>query len=70
MACVNCAAWDETLGSVNSCYSLILSNLASWTDKSILLVHEINTQGLLMIHLKHLSILQQKEDELDLAVSI
>ena len=66
----NLTDWDVTLEHDSSCYSLILSNLASWTDKSSILVHEINTKGLLLTHLKHLLKLQQNEDEIDLAVSI
>lgn len=66
----NLTDWDVTLENDSSCYSLILSNLASWTDKSSILVHEINMKGLLLTHLKHLLKLQQKEDEIDLAVSI
>ena len=64
-----CTDWDGT-GSVSSCFSLILSNLASWTDKSSHLAHEINAQGLLVIHIRHLLKLQLKEDELDSAVSL
>ena len=60
--------WDDT-GNINSCYSLILSCIVSWTDSSALLAHEINTRGLLLVHVKHLLKLQLKEDELDLAVS-
>ena len=61
--------WNGTDNHIDSCYSLFLSNVASWTDSSSLLAHEINMQGLLLIHIQHLLQLQFKEDDIELAVS-
>ena len=60
------ADWNLT---VNSVYYALLTSLLSWTHANDNIVHNINSNGYLWYHARHLSVVKIKEQEIELTVS-
>ena len=61
------ADWNFTVDSV---YYSLLTSLLSWTDANDNIVHNINSNGYLWYHARHLSVVKIKEQEIEVTVSL
>lgn len=54
----------------DGCYSMLITTIGSWTNKSKVLAHEINCRGLLIYHINHLNSIRMKAMDADEEVSL